>query len=131
MKETGKDIEKLSPSGKKSIRLLDGELKYGYRGKTGTKSLDFFEKLGELKVLYYTKHTEISGGAQDNQYNDAITFLKEAMRYVNTHNDNFRFVALLDGALYKQVNFQREFAALTNDKVKVHDINSIQNENWS
>jgi hypothetical protein len=130
LKENNKNIKKLSASGKNSIKLVDGELIYGYKGKTGTKSLDFIENLTSHTVLYYTKHTDITGGAQDNQYADAITFLKEAIKYVNNHNDNFRFVALLDGGLYQKESFKKEFDKLTNERVKVHNINSILEENW-
>lgn len=128
--EYGKNIDKLSSSGKDCIRLIDGEITYGESTENGTKSLDFIEKYDKLTVFYFAKFTEVSGGAQDNQYNDAKKFLEEADKYVGAHDDDFRFVALLDGSLYQKESSKQDLGRFINSRVKVHDINSIETETW-
>lgn len=43
------------------------------------------------------KYIEESGGAQDNQINTIIHFLKEARLVLNKHKTRYNFVAIVDG----------------------------------
>ena len=95
-------VTKLVGEGSDAIRLLDGELVYGMRkgNLRSTKSMDFMCEGNDLMDLIYAKYTEIAGGAQDNQAQDVVRFLEYATQYVENHDDNIRFVALLDGGYY-------------------------------
>ena len=81
-------LKKLPTSGKNCIRFNDkGEIVRTSSGNT--KSADFI--LGE----YYAtqKYTDGIGGAQDNQRNDVIDFLKRG-------SINYKVAAIVDGAYW-------------------------------
>ena len=69
-------------------------------GMNKTKSLDFYEEIGEIIYYYYHKHTRHGGGSQTNQHNDMVHFIQLANEYCQSHNDNARFVGVIDGAYY-------------------------------
>lgn len=61
------------------------------------KTIDF--KIEGRNTYYgFLKYTENSGGAQDNQFNDAKNFVICA----NKNRDNIRFVLALDGEYYQK-----------------------------
>lgn len=95
-------IERLPSSGHNSIRLNDGELVFGNVPKTisSTKTFDAVSKNGHTTDYVFVKYTCGYGGAQDNQAMDAVLFLEAAHDYVALHDDNVRFVAILDGDYY-------------------------------
>lgn len=95
-----RDFKSLPSGGKNAIYLTNGKIFRGLDLKEkskDTKSVDFIWKCGE-KIFYAChKYTEISGGAQDNQYKDVQEFLK------NTRDCNEKdiiFVAICDGEYY-------------------------------
>lgn len=91
-------IHRLKQSGPDSIRLRNGELVYGtITTKHSTKSLDAFSGNTDWVFL---KWTDGYGGGQDNQAFDAIRFLEAATKYVEKHDDKYRFVAILDGPYF-------------------------------
>ncbi len=124
-----KDIEKLSSSGKNCKFVNESKI----TNKTGdiTKSIDFVERYKNFIIYYFAKFTKDTiGGAQDNQANDGITFIKESYKYSIDNNDNIRFVFLGDGDYYQGYKFQNTIQPYLNNKVKFHTINTIQNEKW-
>lgn len=91
-------ISRLKQSGGDSIRLRNGDLEYGtMRSSDATKTLDAFSGKTDFVFL---KWTDGDGGGQDNQAFDAIRFLEAATKYVNKHDDKYRFVAILDGPYF-------------------------------
>ena len=101
LRENNRDVIKLPLGGPKSVYLTRNGLSIGGKNHTdSTKSLDFYEKIGDKEIYYYHKYTESGGGAQANQYNDLQTFLRLAERYCNNHRDNNIFVAVADGPFY-------------------------------
>ena len=122
-------VEKLSAGGKNNLRLMDGEVIKGMKAnqisddRNATKSLDFIRG----NDFIYAKWTEGDcGGAQDNQYNDVVHFLKEANRYIKKYDDGKRFIALLDGAIYKLENRREQILPLTNDRVIITDSDTYE-----
>lgn len=69
-------------------------------GMNKTKSLDFYEEIGEIIYYYYHKYTKHGGGSQANQHNDMVHFIQLANDYCQSHNDNARFVGVIDGEYY-------------------------------
>lgn len=108
-------IERLKQSGPESVRLRKGNLEYG-TSTTGdsTKSID---ALGDNSDFLFVKWTDGTGGGQDNQAFDAIRFLEAATKYINKHDDDRRFVAILDGPYYAK-NW-RKFIEYTNSRLLV------------
>ena len=95
-------VEKLPSSGYNSLRLQGGEIVKGNVPKTvgSTKTFDAVSDNHHTVDYIYQKFTNGFGGAQDNQAMDAVRFLESAHEYVETHDDNVRFVAILDGSYY-------------------------------
>ena len=96
------NLRKLSSGGSNAIYLVDGELITELTkkpsGSKATKSIDFQND----NEYYYAKHTEICGGAQDNQCNDGKKFVEQANLYCNKHQDNKVFILLVDGGYYTE-----------------------------
>ena len=66
---------------------------------THSKSVDFIWRFNGRRFYAYHKFTELAGGAQGNQGNDAKTFLRECVR---TEEPECVFIALCDGAFYQR-----------------------------
>lgn len=104
LRENNRDVIKLPLSGPKSVYLTRIGLSMGGEDDPdSTKSLDFYEEIGDKEIYYYHKYTESGGGAQANQYNDLKTFLRLAERFCQNHRDNNIFVAVADGPFYDDV----------------------------
>lgn len=95
---------KLSSGGKDARYVVNGKvvsLTKKEREERNIKSIDlyWFYEFNGKKIQFYSscKHTNESGGAQDNQKNDVVSFLKEAQKAED--NDIF-FVAIVDGEYY-------------------------------
>lgn len=119
--KNGLKVEKLSGTGGNAMRLLEtGELVFGSLGNTtvATKALD--SRRGN--DLIAQKFTEEFGGAQDNQGQDALNYLKAANLYVAKNKNKFRFVAVLDGNYYRR-NWLR-FNQYANGRVLVETSDS-------
>ncbi len=72
-----------------------------------TKSLDFYEQIGNIEYYYHHKYTKHSGGAQTNQHNDLVHFIRLANIYCQSHDDNANFVGVIDGPYYN-INIRNE-----------------------
>lgn len=86
-------IKKLSNQGISLNRY--GALNSGCN--TDCKTIDF-EISGKNKYYGFLKYTDNSGGAQDNQFNDAKNFILCA----NENKDEIYFVLVLDGNYYQK-----------------------------
>lgn len=99
---TVKEFRVLPSGGRNAIYLLNGKIFTGNQLKNQTKeikSIDFEWKIGSYKFYASHKYTEISGGAQDNQYRDVQEFLKHAR---DCNEPNTILVAICDGNYYLQ-----------------------------
>ncbi|MFW9874285.1 MAG: hypothetical protein ACFFG0_14360 [Candidatus Thorarchaeota archaeon] len=93
----------LANTGNNAIYLTDQGLVEKVNLQPGmdkTKSLDFYEQIGNLEYYYYHKYTEASGGAQANQHNDIVHFIRLANNYCQSHDDFINFVSVIDGPYY-------------------------------
>lgn len=106
----------LPTSGKNTFYLNNGKLTKK-KSIDSTKSLDFYDE--KEKTFYYAKYTNENGGAQDNQYNDVKKFIKEASKYCNLNNDNYKFVLLIDGNYYTKRKIKCLTKFITNKKVSI------------
>jgi hypothetical protein len=98
-KKKSNEIIKLPSTGPESVSFKDGKLVYNVSGTT--KKFDFKNK--NNKEYYYAKYTKEEGGAQDNQYNDAILFLEQAnLYYKENDNDDIKFILIVDGKYYEK-----------------------------
>ena len=101
LRSNGRNILKLPSSGGNAIFLTKNKIMKGKPKEVeSTKSLDFYEKIGEKEFYYYHKFTKEEGGAQDNQYIDLQTFVRIAKQYCENNDDNKYFVAVPDGPYY-------------------------------
>ena len=141
-----KSVTKLPAAGPNAIYVDNHVLSLGETGKTtrkGTKSksIDFKIELGILgkskrdtTIYAMHKYTEHVGGAQDNQFQDIITFLENVpLKRVEC------FVALLDGNYYtpKMANMKKEYTVvghrrvMTSNEFEIDVLNGvIFNENY-
>jgi hypothetical protein len=126
IKYNGWGIKKLNGSGPYAKYLCNNKLmnKYddGYTPTNSSKSLDFLLVKNDIEIYFIDKTTEEIGGAQTNQYNDAISALKQAKEIANY---NMRFIGLLDGGYYKKK--QSELNNFETDYVKICDIENVFN----
>ena len=101
LKNKGISLTNLVAGGKEALRLLDGDIIKGDdRGGKATKSFDFVRT--DKNEYVFAKVTTGNGGGQDNQYRDVLDFLKQSKEYINKHNNDITFVALVDGDYYTQ-----------------------------
>lgn len=84
IQNAGFNIKKLNSNGKKACyifkdQILTGSeiISNGFNKPKELKSLDFSITLDNHTIYIVNKYTNENGGAQDNQYNDVITQLKE------------------------------------------------------
>lgn len=68
--------------------------------KNGLKSIDFTWKTNNKNVYASQKYIDNKGGAQDNQFNDIITFLENAIK--SNKNDDNIYVAIIDGDYFDE-----------------------------
>lgn len=83
-KKFNNKIIKLPTSGKGAVYLCKSQLISGnnidkYLNVLTTKSMDFYNE--SEKTYYYAKYINQAGGAQDNQYNDIKSMIKEINKY--------------------------------------------------
>lgn len=116
----GLTINKLPDNGEGSIRIKDGEFLYNSAKSDiyATKTIDAKRVIGGNGYDYISlKYVSDAGGAQDNQIEDVRKFLSAANDYVNKHENNNVFSAIVDGD-YIESKIP-EFKRLTNDRVRV------------
>lgn len=91
----------LPSGGKNALYLISGQIIQGCNLTTNKKpkSIDFLIELINGQKIYCThKYTKESGGSQDNQLNDVLSFLENSR---NLHSKNIFVIAILDGDYYK------------------------------
>jgi len=97
------NIKKLPAGGKNSLCLKNGNIVNKVSTKT-SKSIDFIENTPEKTIYYLHKYINDEGGAQDNQYRDCVDFIEKTTKYIEKHEDNVSFVAILDGKFFQRKN---------------------------
>ena len=65
--------------------------------KLDIKDIDTIGSIRNKLILVFQKYTKVAGGHQDNVYNESLHFIKEFNRYAEENNDQYFFVAQLDG----------------------------------
>ena len=65
--------------------------------KLDIKDIDTIGSIGNKLILVFQKYTKVAGGHQDNVYTESLHFIKEFNRYAEENNDQYFFVAQLDG----------------------------------
>ena len=106
---TVSDFKNLSSSS--NLFLYDGEISNTRR--EGIKSIDFIWETNGRKIYATQKYTNEAGGAQDNQYNDILTFLINTVK-----NDTNFFIAIVDGNYYTEAKL-KELKKFEKENVKV------------
>ena len=114
-----KNFQILPASGANALFLDNGKILSGKELKNKskeTKSIDFYWEVGKNKFYATHKYTHEDGGAQDNQYIDVQTFLKNAF---NNDDKNTYFLAICDGEYYLHKDTQ------TNCKTRIERLNKM------
>lgn len=75
--------------------LIGGEIMNVSERPIGLKSVDFIFEHKDRLFVVSQKHTTGEGGAQDNQFNDVVSFLRESIGLVDATP-----IALVDGTYY-------------------------------
>ncbi len=97
-----KSVKILPKRGKGSWSIVKGRLDYTdnftkYQ-KAGIKSIDFRIELVNGVIIFAThKYTKDTGGAQDNQANDLMSFAEQTVDY---NSNEYRFAIICDGEYY-------------------------------
>lgn len=96
----------LPAGGKNALYIISGEIsgqEARKKTKRAVKSIDAEGVITaggkDIRIYFSLKYTKDAGGAQDNQYGDLITFLKEGAK--NKEKDVL-FIAIADGEYYKK-----------------------------
>lgn len=103
--KTGFYVQKLNTrelSLNSSGRIIEGNVQ-------GIKSIDFIIQ-ARHKYYGFLKYTKENGGAQDNQYNDALHFIEAA---INNQDSNTYFLIGLDGDYYQKIKRNYKASSLT------------------
>ena len=113
-----KDFKILPKNSTKSLYIANGLIidKNNLSTNNHTKSIDFQWKYLKFNIYATHKYTKESGGAQDNQYKDIISFLEHAKQHTKGEN---LFVAICDGEYYLKNN------RLNDLKTKVLNTNCV------
>ena len=136
--EIVKNFQVLPAGGSNAIYLTNGKILKGGLLKNQSKdikSIDFVWNCGDLTFYASHKYTEISGGAQDNQYKDIQDFLNHAR---DCNEKNTIFLAICDGDYYLQKDSKtgdetkiKRLQRLTDNKtsfvLRINELNSFFN----
>ena len=66
------------------------------------KDIDTAGEICGLHVKIFQKYAKIGGGHQDNVKTEALHFVQDCEEYTQQHDDDFYFVAQLDGEWLEQ-----------------------------
>ncbi len=135
LKTIFRDLKILPKAGKDALYVVDGKISNNRPDKT-YKSIDFVFSYKGYTIFASHKYTKESGGAQDNQRNDLMSFIKHSHIPVN---EKHIFIAIADGDYYtknnknnlKQISDcskdKKVFVCSSNDvKKKIDDLLSIK-----
>lgn len=122
-----KEIKILPKSGKGSLYVSGGKIS-PTKGKTITKTLDIemtYEFAGRILKFYGTlKHTDSSGGAQKNQFNDLILTNQE---FSKVSDPNIITLTIVSGTYFKPIKMKElsAYSSKTNYSVKIDDLKDV------
>ena len=81
------------------LTLMEGDIvKKPDDNKVEARSIDFLVEKGPLEFNIFAKYSAVSGSGQTHQAEESRRFVKEAMKYIDKHNDGKYFIVLTDGA---------------------------------
>jgi len=81
------------------LTLLEGNIvKKPKNGKLDARSIDIVVNSNSKEFNLFAKYSAVSGSGQSHQAQESRNFIKEAIKYVNKHNDGKYFIVLTDGA---------------------------------
>lgn len=107
------NVKKLPNNGKNSIYISDGNIVSlsNIKDKT-TKSIDFWDPVN--KIFFYAKYINEKGGAQDNQFEDCKSFVREAR---STLSINFKLI--IDGDYFNEEKINILKSINTNNNIQI------------
>ena len=123
-----KSAIQLPAAGKNALFIINGKLgkksDFKKRDLITNKSLDFKIMLTDGTIILAShKYTKDSGGAQDNQKNDLITFIQNAKHYKGSE---YTFMTIADGDFYQQKSIQEELRLASGGKVSVCSMETFE-----
>ena len=94
----------------RGVYVYEGDLYYSKRAlieacgsdNIDRKDIDTAGEIGGRRVKIFQKYAKIGGGHQDNVRTEALHFVQDCEAYTQQHDDNFYFVAQLDGEWLEQ-----------------------------
>jgi hypothetical protein len=120
MSQLGYQIEKLSSSGKNSLRFCSqNKTLVSEKVEGGTsRSFDYIKEYGETVEYFLGKVCWGQGGHQNGVKNEIVRFLKSANEFLENNPDsNMVFTALVDGDAITEENV-KEYRQYTDSKVR-------------
>ncbi len=94
------NINILPKKGKSALYVTnDGNITQWDRPRKPSKSLDFKWTMGDITIYAMHKYTKVSGGAQDNQFDDVRNTLD---KFLKAQDPNVVFIAIVDGNYYTE-----------------------------
>lgn len=118
-------LPKKSKNGIESIYLTNGQIvkESDLSTKNHTKSIDFKWEYKGFTIYATHKYTKDSGGGQDNQYKDVVSFLEHAKQNIN---NKILFVAICDGKYYEGKRSEELKRMVMNTKCVVSTISNLK-----
>jgi hypothetical protein len=95
------DVVKL-PTDTNGLYFQNGQLKKidSKRNNSCSKTIDI--EIPSKKIYGILKYSTTAGGAQDNQKDDVVFFIREIVKYLDKFETDYIFHIYLDGAYYTQ-----------------------------
>lgn len=123
-----KSAKQLAAGGKNALYIVNGKIGHKKDFSSGVlddiKSIDFKIELVDGRVILAShKYTKDHGGAQDNQKNDLLTFVRNAEKY---KGDEYILMAIADGEYYKNPDVNKQFEKAANKKVLVLNMENFE-----
>lgn len=114
-----KDFINLPPTA--NLFVEDGEIT---NKRKLNKSIDYTWKTGDKKVYASQKYTKDSGGSQDNQYKDIVSFLSSAIK---SQNKEIVFFAIVDGNYFDNQLKTKLRTKYETSHVKICSLEELEN----
>ena len=94
----------------KEVYVYEGDLYYSKRDLIAAcgsdnidrKDIDTAGEISGRRLKIFQKYTKVGGGHQDNVFQEALHFVRDCEGYTQEHDDNFHFIAQLDGEWVEQ-----------------------------
>jgi hypothetical protein len=81
------------------LTLVNGDIiKKPKKDNVEARSIDFVVNNNGNEFNVFAKYSAVAGSGQSHQLDESKRFIKEAIKYIDKHNDKKYFIALTDGA---------------------------------